>query len=344
MKIAVVSPYALEVPGGVQQQVLGLVDRLRRMGEDAYAVAPGAGRGTDRVDLGGWIGVRINRSRAPLGLAPTVAKRVVAALAGADVVHVHEPFVPLVGWAALWARKPTVATFHADPSRMVKAGYRLMGVPLGRLLGGALSTAVSDTAMRPVDALGIEPELIPNAIDVDAFRVETERNPRQVAFIGRPDPRKGRDLLLSAWPEVRSAVPGAELVVMGGGDAPRLAGVCYAGRVTERRKREELAASAVFCAPNRGGESFGITVVEGMAAGCAIVASDLDAFADVLGGAGVRFRTGDRDGLARALVRTLTDTELRHEMASAALARVQRFDWENVMGRYMTLYRTAAGR
>ena len=339
-----VSPYALDAPGGVQRQVVDLVDRLRRMGEDAYAVAPGAGEGDDRTDVGGWIGVRINRSRAPLALAPRVPGRTAAALAGADLVHVHEPFVPLVGWTALRARKPTVVTFHADPSSMVKAGYRLLGFPLRRVLRGAVATAVSRTAARPLDPLGVEPELIPNAIDVDAFRMDIDRNPCQVAFLGRPDPRKGRDLLLAAWPAVRAAVPDAELVMMGGGEAPPLDGVRYPGRVTELEKRTELASSSVFCAPNRGGESFGITLVEGMAAGCAIVASDLDAFSDVLGGTGLRFRNGDRNGLAGVLARILTDADLCRRMASEAKARVRLFDWDNVIDRYVSLYRAAADR
>ena len=262
MRIAVVSPYALDVPGGVQQQVTGLVDHLRRGGDEAFAVAPAAGEGPDRTDVGGWVGVRVNRSRAPVALSPAVVRRVGAAVSTAEVVHVHEPFVPLVGWAALAARKPTVVTFHADPSTTVRTAYRLCNRLLGRILRGALATTVSRTAGSAIDPLRLRPEEIPNAIDVASFRVAADRHPRQVAFVGRPDPRKGRDLLLAAWPEVRSQVGDARLVVIGGGDEAPLAGVRYLGRVTEEEKRRVLATSAVFCAPNRGGESFGITVVE----------------------------------------------------------------------------------
>ena len=341
MRIAVVSPYGLDAPGGVQQQVTGLVRQLQGHGDQAYVVAPAAGEGSDRIDVGRSVTVRANRSRAPLGLSPGVARRVVEALHRADVVHIHEPFVPLVGWAALAARKPHVVTFHADPPPTVKAFYRATRTILRRRLRGCLTTTVSRTARRGIDMLDIQPVVIPNAIDVGAFRIPNERNHRQVAFVGRPEPRKGRDLLLDSWPRVRSLAPDAELVIIGGGDKPPVEGVRYLGRVSEEEKRTVLATSAVFCAPNRGGESFGLTVAEGMAAGCAIVASDLIAFSDVLDGSGLLFPNGDRAALASALVRVLTDADLRGRLAAASSERVMAFDWGMVTDHYRTLYRKA---
>ena len=339
-----VSPYALDVPGGVQQQVIGLVENLRNSGEDAYAVAPGAGEGPDRIDVGNWVAVNVNRSQAPLALSPAVTRRVVHALRSAEVVHVHEPFVPLVGWSSLAVRKPTVVTFHADPSPTVKRAYRAFNGLLRPMLRNCPATAVSRTAGRAIDPLRLQPEVIPNAIDVEAFRVPITRNPYRVTFVGRPDPRKGRHLLLEAWPEVRSQVPEAELSVIGGGDEPPVDGVRYLGRVTEQEKRAALAASAVFCAPNTGGESFGITVAEAMAAGCAAVASNLDAFADVLAGSGLMFPNGDPAALAVTLVQALTDTELRNRLVAASSTRVLAFDWKMVTGRYLALYRRALAR
>lgn len=338
MRIAVVSPYALDVPGGVQQQVKGLVHHLRKGGDEAFAVAPAAGEGPDRVDVGSWVAIRANRSRAPVALSPTVLGRVGEAVSTAEVVHVHEPFVPLVGWAALAARKPTVVTFHADPSRTIRTAYRLSGRLLGRMLQDALVTTVSRTAGRAIRPLRLGPEAIPNAIDVASFRVPVDRNRRQVAFVGRPDPRKGRDLLLAAWPEVSSRVVNARLVIVGGGDEQAVPGVQYLGRVSEEEKRTALATSAVFCAPNRGGESFGITVAEAMAAGCAVVASDLEAFSDVLAGSGLMFPNGDRSALAAALVQSLTDSGLRRSLAARGSARVADFDWGRVTDRYRALY------
>lgn len=343
MRIAVVSPYALDVPGGVQQQVLGLVRHLRREGHDASAVGPAAGSGPDRVDAGRSLMFPVNRSRAPIALSPQAVRRVRAALEGADLVHVHEPLVPLVGWAALRTGLPTVVTFHADPPRLFAAGYRRAWRVVRRLLGEVVATAVSRTAGRAVAPLGLGVVEIPNAVDVPSFQVDTPRNPCQVAFVGRPDPRKGRDLLLAAWPAVHERVPDARLVIVGGGDSPPVSGVSYAGRVSESAKRSILAGSGAFCAPNRGGESFGITVAEGMAAGCAVVASDLPAFEDVLGGTGLHFRNGDARSLADTLKAVLTDPDLRDRLATASSARVRRYDWETVIGLYSDLYRRAVG-
>lgn len=336
-----VSPYALDVPGGVQQQVLGLVRHLRKGGEDAFAVGPSAGSGAGRVDAGRSLMFPVNRSRAPIALSPRAVRRVRSALEVADLVHVHEPMVPLVGWAALRTGRPTVVTFHADPPRLFVAGYRRARGPVRRLLGDVVATAVSRTALRAVAPLGLGVEEIPNAVDVRSFQVDTPRNPRQIAFVGRPDPRKGRDLLLSAWPEVRNEVPDARLVIVGGGESPPIGGVSYAGRVSETAKRSILAESGVFCAPNRGGESFGITVAEGMAAGCAVVASDLAAFRDVLGGTGLHFRNGDARSLANTLTAVLADSDLRDRLVAESSARVGRYDWGRVITRYTGLYRRA---
>ena len=338
-----VSPYALDVPGGVQQQVLGLVRRLRREGEDAFAVGPAAGAGADRVDAGRSLLFPVNRSRAPIALSPLVVRRVRSALDGADLVHVHEPLVPLVGWAALRTGRPTVVTFHADPPRLFVGADRRARGTVRRLLGDVMATAVSRTAGRAVAPLGLGAVEIPNAVDVPSFQVDTPRNPRQLAFVGRPDPRKGRDLLLSAWPAVHAEVPDARLVIVGGGESPPIRAVSYAGRVSETAKRSILAGSGVFCAPNRGGESFGITVAEGMAAGCAVVASDLTAFEDVLGGTGLHFRNGDAHSLADTLKAVLTDADLRGRLATASSVRVGRYDWDTVIDSYTDLYRRAVG-
>lgn len=342
MKIAVVSPYALDVPGGVQQQAMELSARLCDAGNDAYVVAPRASDLPNALDVGGSVAIRANGAIAPIALSPRAYRRVGEAVASADVVHVHEPFMPLVGWAAMRAEAPTVLTFHADPSSVVRVLYRAGTPALRRLLRGAGAvSAVSAVARTVVGPLFDPIELIPNGLDVASYRVAVERIPRQVVFLGRPDPRKGRDLLLAAWPAVRQRMPDATLVVIGGGDTPSIEGVRFAGRVDEGEKRRILASSSVFCAPNRGGESFGITVTEGMAAGCAVVASDLAAFVDVLDGSGVLFKNGDRKALGRALGAVVSDVDLQRERAGASSARVEQFDWDVVVDRYLDLYRSA---
>lgn len=341
MKIVLVSPYSLAEAGGVQAQVAGLAERLREAGHRVRVTGPGADEGEGGADAVRWMRIPINQSQAPIALSPAVFRRVREAVAGAHVVHIHEPLVPAVGWAALRADVPKAVTFHADPSPMVRRLYRWAGPGWRRMLAGAAVSAVSPTARRAAESIGVEAEVIPNGLDVGSFRRGGERRPRQVAFVGRPDPRKGRDLLLAAWPAVRRAVADARLVIIGGGEETEAPGVEYAGRASEERKRELLAASAVLCAPNRGGESFGIVVAEGMAAGCAVAASDLEAFADVLAGGGLQFRAGDRRDLVRALVRLLTDDRLRERLTAAAARRVEDFDWEKVAARYLQLYQRA---
>ena len=344
MKIALVSPYSLTEPGGVQAQVRGLAGRLREAGHRVRVTGPGGDPAQGEADAGRWVRVPVNRSAAPVALSPLVFRRVREAVEEADVAHIHEPLVPAVGWAALRADRPRAVTFHADPSRTVRRLYRWAGPGLRRLLSGAAVSAVSPTARRATEEMGLGAEIIPNGLDVESFRAEERRFPRQVAFIGRPDPRKGRDLLLDAWPAVRRRVPDARLVIMGGGAEPEMPGVEYLGRVSEERKRAVLAGSGVLCAPNRGGESFGISLAEGMAAGCAAVASDLGAFADVLGGGGLLFRTGDRRDLVRALVRALTDDGLRERLAAAASLRAEDFSWDKVVALYLDLYQRALER
>lgn len=337
MRVALVSPYGLGVPGGVQQQVIELAAWLELNGHSCIVFAPDAVE--HGVDLGSTVRWRANGAVAPIHLRPAVLQSLPKQLAEYDVVHLHEPFMPAVGWAALRTEAPLVATFHADPSDLVRRTYRVARGIVNRSLGDAVVTAVSLTAASTISWL--EPAIIPNALDVDGYRSDVEKQRSQVAFLGRPDPRKGRDVLLDAWPQVRAAVPSAELVVMGAGGGPELPGVTYAGQVSESEKRAVLAESGVFCAPNRGGESFGITVAEGMAAGCAIAASDISAFTDLLDGTGRLFSNGDADQLASVLIELLSDHDAQQTRAAMSSARIDGFDWDAVGVRYVECYESA---
>ncbi len=336
MKVALVSPYGLDHHGGVQDQVLRLARWLREAGHEATVAAPAAGE--HGVDLGPTVRVPANRSRAPICLDPRAVGRARRAVAGADVVHLHEPFMPVVGTGLLWVETPPkVGTFHADPSDTVRRFYgwaRPALAPFADRLAAA--TAPSELA-RTVVAPFVDARIVPNGIDVATYRLDVERIPNRVAFLGRDDPRKGLAVMLEAW----ELVPGAELVVIGaqGRDRP---GVRFLGRVDEARKRAELAAAAVYCAPNLGGESFGLVVAEGMAAGCAVVASDIPAFTAVLGGAGVTVPAGDAAALAAAVRELLDDPERRAALADAAAERVRRFDRAEVLAGYLAVYEDAA--
>lgn len=342
MRVGIVCPYDLATPGGVQQQCLELAAHLSTRGDDVTLIGPGTTE--TGLSVGRTITVPANRSRVPITVDPRSVRSTRRALAEVEVVHVHEPLVPLVGWASLSVGAPTVATFHADPARWTRAAYRLLALPGALLLGGVVLTAVSSVASGSIPRRWGDVEVIPNAIDLGSYQLAVARHPHQVVFLGRDDPRKGLDVLLEAWPRVRVAVPAAELVVMGTRRSSAPEGVTYLGRVGEPEKRKTLAASAVFAAPNLGGESFGIVVAEAMAAGCGIVASDLPAFSDVVGGNGILVPPGDVGALAAALIRLLGDPGGTRAMGEGARAGARRFDWGVVAARYRRAYESALER
>jgi phosphatidylinositol alpha-mannosyltransferase len=211
-------------------------------------------------------------------------------------------------------------------------------------LAGALDavTAVSDAALSAIDGFGLEPILIPNALDTEAFEVEIERRPGRVVFLGRDEARKGLDVLLEAWPLVRAEVDRAELVVIGAERRTADQSITFLGTTVGDEKNKWLASSAVFCGPNLGGESFGISVVEAMAAGCGPVLSDLPAFRAVAGHSAWYHAPGDPVGLSRRIVAALRDPAGTLARGHEARVRAARFDWQRILPRYLDLYQRMA--
>lgn len=340
MKIAVVCPYAVDVPGGVQQQAIGLVEGITAAGHESWLVAPGTIGPPGARLLGRSVRVRANRSVAPIALHPRTVGRTRRAVRDADVIHVHEPLmIPTSPAAYLGVGKPAVGTFHADPPPWARAFYRSAG-PALRLVLSKLEgvTAVSEAAASAIAHLVDGVTLIPNGVDVGAFEIDVERHPLRIAFLGRDEPRKGLEVLLAAWPMVQSAVPAAELVVLGAdrGDRPR--GINYLGPVAGLGKRRNLAAAGIFCAPNLGGESFGIALVEAMAAGCVPVLSDLQAFRQVAGGVARYARIADPHSLADQLIDALRDQSGWADRRRAAQQAAASYDWRRVLPVYLDLY------
>ncbi len=341
MKVAIVSPYDLAAPGGVQDQVFRLAEWLDAAGHEAWVVGPGeAPEGA--ISVGKAYAIPANGSRAPIALDPRVGRAVRRAVAGADVVHVHEPAMPFVSLAA--ARLDdvaTVGTFHADPSRLLRTLYRRTGRLLRRVIHGLdVVTAVSPVAGGAISRLGPY-RVVPNGLDTASFATGPHV-PRRVMFLGRDEPRKGYDVLVAAWPRVRAAVPDAELVAtVAAAPSP---GIRPVGRVSDDEKRRLLAEADVFCAPARGGESFGIVLAEAMASGCAVVASALPAFTHVVGDAGVLCAPGDPDGLAQVLISLLGDDARRDRLRERAAERVRRFDRSAVLAGYVAAYEDARRR
>jgi phosphatidylinositol alpha-mannosyltransferase len=341
MRVGLVSPYDLSAPGGVQAQVLGLGERLRALGDDVQVIGPRLPPDVDGFDLGETVKVPGNGSMAPIAIDPRVGRRMKEAVAGLDVLHVHEPFMPMVSLAALRSGPPVLATFHADPSNVVRTLYR--NAPyMSKALGNTRAiTAVSETAASALPE-SWEVAVIPNGVDVpkgvdvSALPKGVGRSTRRVSFLGRDERRKGLSVLLEAWSTVSEIVKDAELVVMGA--VRQGSDVEWMGRVGDEQKFETLANSAVYVAPNLGGESFGIILVEAMAAGAPVIASDLKAFRDVAGDAARYFPVGDPAALAGELADLLLDDQERERLSTLGFERAKLFSWDAVVTQYRDTY------
>lgn len=367
LRVGIVCPYSFDVPGGVQFHVRDLAEALIDRGHSVSVLAP-ADDDTPipayMTSAGKAVPVRYNGSVARLAFGPLTAAKVRRWLEAGqfDVLHLHEPATPSLSMLALWiADGPVVATFHSSlvRSRSLQIAYPLVRQSLEKI--GA-RIAVSEDARRTlVEHLGGDAVVIPNGVYVDAFAgaetddrwVGTPEAPT-VVFLGRLDePRKGLPVLLGAVPEVRRAFPGARFLVAGRGDTGpeevrELIGddadaVEFLGGISDEDKARLLASADVYCAPQTGGESFGIVLVEAMSAGTAVLASDLGAFRRVLddGEAGALFRTGDSADLARVLTGLLGDPEGRARIAAAGETAVARYDWSTVTHQVLTVYEMA---
>lgn len=369
MRVAIVSPYDLQRPGGVQSHVRQLAARLRHEGEQVVLVGAGpvgvvTGDGaTTEIGVGRGRGVPFNGSVAPVALGPLAARRTLRALEqlGPDVVHVHEPLVPMVGLAAAFgSAAPLVVTFHAwsDSDR----AYRLAG-PLGRglLARTAVAIAVSRAAADyHAAALGVDPgsfRIVPNGVEVAPFRQaadalgdERPPGPPRLVFVGRLEPRKGVLVLARAFRELLGAHPRAVLTVIGDGPqrqelAAALAGipaaqVRLAGQVSSPVLARTLAEADVAVAPALGGESFGIVLLEAMAARTAVVASDLPGYRSVVtdGRDGLLVPPGDPGALAGTLARLLAAPERRAALVTQGCSTAAAHDWAVVAGRLRQVY------
>ncbi|MFY0408465.1 glycosyltransferase family 4 protein [Solicola sp. PLA-1-18] len=362
MRIGLVCPYALHVPGGVQNHVVELARSLRASGHHVSVLAPTDGEPpTDPpvVSAGRAVPVPYNGSVARVAFGPLALARTRRWVRGGgfDLLHVHEPATPSVSLMALglWDG-PAVATFHSQigRSRAMTVSEPVLRPALARL---DAAVAVSDHALAVVErwGLGTDVQVIPNGLDVAAFDVaaaDRERRPGpgpRLVYLGRFDePRKGLAVALAAMPHVVEAHPDAHLVVAGAGHvaaARRLVPdalrdhVEVVGRVDDRRRARLLAGADVYLAPQTGGESFGVVLLEAMAAGAPVVASDLPAFHDVLAGGrwGRTFAAGSARALAGAVADVLADpgTPAR---ARGARRAVRAYDWSEVTRRVLDVY------
>ena len=360
-----VCPYAFDVPGGVQYHVRDLAEYLIGQGHEVAVLAPadGVGELPDYVTAcGKSVPVRYNGSVARLAFGPVTSARTTRWLEDGDfdVVHIHEPVTPSVSVLTLWATEaPVVATFHTSNlrSRAMQAAYPILRPSLEKIVG---RIAVSEAARRTVTThLGGDAVVIPNGVSVDAFaqapsRGEwrgTDEHPT-LAFLGRIDePRKGLPVLSAAMEEILRARPGTRLIIAGPGDvdgarermAPAVADAStFLGLVSEEEKMSLFASVDAYIAPHTGGESFGIVLVEAMAAGAPVVASDLAAFTAVLDGSanGRQFTNGETHSCAETILALLNDPADRAALRIAGAQRARRYDWPVVAGQILAVYDT----
>ncbi|WP_302702149.1 glycosyltransferase family 4 protein [uncultured Actinomyces sp.] len=364
MKIGIVNPYSWDVPGGVGFHIRDLALKLRSRGHDVRVLTP-----STCDDLPEWItsagssvSIPFNGSVANISVKPTILKRTRRWLADNDfdVVHVHEPVVPSVSMAAaMLSRAPLVGTFHAALGRSVSraiasAPMRLYMERIG------VRIAVSEEARRTlIEHHGGDAVIIPNGVETASFRSasplerwEASTDRPVIVFLGRLDePRKGLSIFAGAIGSVLERFPGARFLIAGRGDAPDIReavarfgeSVSFLGGISDEEKESLLAGASIYVAPQTGGESFGIVLVEAMAARTAVVASDIPAFRAVLedGRAGALFETGSSESLAATLIDLLGDPGRLDELSDAGQRASAQYDWEVVADKVFEVYKLA---
>ncbi len=375
MRIAVVSPYSWTYPGGVTRHIGALAECLLGEGHDVRVLAPFdppgrlsavLHRGATPeavapppwlIGLGRTVGVPANGAVSNLSLTPHGAAAVHRELrtGGYDVVHVHEPVAPTIGWISVdWTPLPLVGTFHTYNQHWLSHG---IGTALGtrRMLNRlhvriAVSRPAEWTAKR---YFGGHYRVIPNGVDLDAEgparRVQRPFAGRlRIVFVGQPVARKGLPLLLRAFEALRER-NAAELTLVGPSEkdvAPLMVDTCGVralGKVDDECKRRELQAADVLCAPSLGGESFGMVLTEAFASQTPVIASDIAGYRDVVrdGIDGILLPPGDPQAIADALFSLWLDPARLATLASGAAADVERFAWPRVVAQVVEAYEDA---
>lgn len=362
MRTALVCPYSCTVPGGVQAQVLGMARALRAYGDEVVVLAPaGDGARAGALDeealdgarfvrVGDAVTVPANGSRAPVSPWPATMSRTVAALErfAPEVVNVHEPFVPGPSLAAVWrGPRPVVATLHrAGPGPL----YRLYGHAVGWLCRRldevvAVSPDAKATGEACLPGLSGRISIIPNGVEVSrlANACPWPSVGPTVVFVGRHEPRKGLEVLLDAF---RGLEGGTRLWVLGSGpETARLraafsgdARIEWVGPVGDEERARRLAGADLFVAPSLGGESFGVVLLEAMAAGTAVLASDIAGYRLAANGAARLVSPGQPVQLRRAIAELLSDETGRADLVARGRARAAECDMARTASGYRELF------
>ncbi|MBE7474492.1 MAG: hypothetical protein DPW09_32885 [Anaerolineae bacterium] len=372
MKIALISPYDFPYPGGVTEHIIALAREARRRGHEVHILAACSGdRGeifpqtrpvTRRV-----MSIPIAGAVARVGLSPTSYARIKRILQreAFDVIHLHEPLTPSITWWTLWhasrmSQAVTIGTFHAyheRPNWLYARGRPIFGQLFSRLDGLiAVSEAAREFAYRMFPG---NYQIIPNGVDLHRFgrtdRIEKKdpHRPLTILFVGRLDKRKGFPILLEAFLALKPLYPQAQLQVVGPfspkegeyyqkiARARHVTGLDLVGYVSPERLPAFYQQADIFCAPSIGFESFGIVLLEAMAAGLPIVASNIAGYRTVLtdGREGRLTPPGDPQALARMLARLIEQPGLRQTMGRQGRLTASRYSWEQIGNEILEAYR-----
>jgi phosphatidyl-myo-inositol alpha-mannosyltransferase len=352
MKVAMICPYSMSRPGGVQGQVLGLARELRQLDVDVRIVAPCDGPPPDPtiVSVGPTVEWESNGSIAPIAPGRATARRTAEALRSLepDIVHLHEPIVPGPTVSALIGfNGPMVGTFHAAgevPYQWLRPALRSLMMRL------TCRVAVSESARETAEGnwTGAEYTVLWNGIEIDRIAsAQPAPSPRPtVLFIGRHEPRKGLAVLLDAWVGLDRD---ARLRVVGAGPqtdelrSRAVGDVEWLGTVTDTPRNELLRGATAFCAPSLRGESFGVVLLEAMAAGAPLVASAIEGYQNVAraGQDALLVPPGDAGALRDALRLVLDDPGLRARLVASGRQRAEEFSMRRLAERYLELYARA---
>jgi phosphatidylinositol alpha-mannosyltransferase len=366
VKIALVSPYDYPYPGGVTNHVTQLRREFTELGHDVRIMAPSSNRNLEREEgnvyrIGSVRRIPANGSIARITLSFRLARRVREVLASErfDVVHAHEPLMPSLPPTVLkYSDAVNIGTFHAY--RGSYYGY-FYGRPVlrhaFRKLDGRI--AVSRSAKRFVRQYFMAPyRIIPNGVEIARFdRNKVAPLPQfqdgrpNILFVGRPEKRKGVGFLLRAYPLVKSEFPDARFIIVGAGDwedSPyrayierhNMRDIVVVGRVSEADLPRYYRSADVLCSPATQGESFGIVLLEGMASGLPIVASDIEGYRQVVSDEqqGILVPPRDERALAAALCNLLQDAELRAVMGERGLQTAAEYSWQRVAEQVLDFY------
>ena len=360
LRIGLLCPYSLTTPGGVQGQVMGLARALRKMGHEVRVLGPcdGAPPDTFVTPIGESLPTVANGSIAPLAPDPSAALRTIRVLRDEqfDVLHIHEPLTPGASITALVMRTaPIVATFHAAGESL---SYKYLSAPL-KGFASAIDHRVAvskDAVLLAQRYIGGDYQILPNGVELDRFIASSQNTSithgdsslirRSIFFCGRHEPRKGLEVLLQAHATLPDNVD--LWIASEGPETERLkrewAGdsrIMWLGRINDAEKAKRLSQADVFCAPSLGGESFGVVLIEAMAAATPIVASALDGYMNVATHEidALLVEPNDPAALEVALRRILLDQELAHRLVLRGQERATGFSMVQLASTYVDIYR-----